>query len=57
MNKTCDHDYKNAIRKGRAHYVCPLCGKDISLILILMEEAKDKYLGLGYSDEQREKMK
>lgn len=42
-NKTCNHDFKNAIRKGRAHYVCPKCGKDISLILMLMEEAKIKF--------------
>jgi hypothetical protein len=37
---TCQHDYDNAIRKGRACYVCPKCGKDITLAIILMEEAK-----------------
>lgn len=33
---TCDHDYYNAVRKGRAHYVCPKCDADISLAVILI---------------------
>jgi len=41
-NKTCEHDYKNCIRKGRAYYVCPICGKDITLEIVLMEEVKRK---------------
>lgn len=32
----CAHDYDNAIRKGRAHYVCPLCETDISFVYILI---------------------
>ena len=32
------HDYANAVRKGRAHYVCPACGDDISLEVVLMAE-------------------
>ena len=35
-DKECEHDYKNPIRKGRAHYVCKLCGKDLTLELVLM---------------------
>lgn len=35
----CDHDYENAIRKGRAHHVCPKCEKDITLELVLMHQA------------------
>lgn len=31
------HNYENAIRKGRAHYVCPKCGKDITMTLVFME--------------------
>ncbi len=34
------HDYDNAVRKGRAHYVCPKCGQDITLMLVLLEDAK-----------------
>ena len=43
MKKGCidhDHDFENAIRKGRAYYVCPKCGMDITLYLVLMEQAK-----------------
>ena len=40
--KINEHDFKNAIRKGRAHYICPKCGKDITLILVFMEEFKTK---------------
>lgn len=36
---TCNHDYKNAIRKGRAQYECPLCGADISFAWFLWMEA------------------
>lgn len=38
--KNEQHDYENAIRKGRAHYVCPKCGKDITLELVLMEQMR-----------------
>ena len=39
--KECkDCDYDNAIRKGRAYHVCPKCGKDLTLELVLMYEAK-----------------
>jgi hypothetical protein len=37
VNKTeCSHDYDNPVRKGRAHYVCPLCGEDITLALVFI---------------------
>ena len=39
--KDCKHDYENAIRKGRCHYHCPICDKDISLETILVAEAED----------------
>lgn len=35
--KTCD--YENAVRKGRALYVCPKCGRDLTLELVLMHDA------------------
>lgn len=35
----CPHDYDNPIRKGRADYACRLCGKDITLELVMMYEA------------------
>ena len=35
-----DHDYENAKREGRARYTCPKCGRDITLELVLMEQAK-----------------
>lgn len=38
--KDCDHDYDHPKRLGRAKYVCPKCGKDLTLELVLMAEAK-----------------
>lgn len=38
----CSHDYANPIRKGRAYYVCPLCGEDITLVLVLVHEQEGK---------------
>lgn len=38
--KDFEHDYDNYIRKGRAWLVCPKCEADITLELVLMEEAK-----------------
>jgi hypothetical protein len=41
MNKKgCDHDYENAKRKGRCNYMCPKCWEDITLEVIMIEEAK-----------------
>lgn len=37
----CPHDYDNPIRKGRAHYECKHCGKDITLELVLLYEAQN----------------
>ncbi len=31
---------ENADRNGRAHYICPECGKDISLLVFYYEVAK-----------------
>lgn len=39
LRQKCEHDYENPIRKGRAHYVCPKCGADISLELAMIYEA------------------
>ena len=36
------HDYENAKRVGRAHYICPECGKDITLELVMMAEGADQ---------------
>lgn len=36
----CDHDILHPIRKGRAWYVCSLCGDDISLLIFLFESMK-----------------
>lgn len=40
----CDSPCKTAIdspkRLGRAHYVCPECGLDVSLFLVLLTEAE-----------------
>lgn len=44
MSEDCTHDYENPIRKGRAYYVCPDCGADISLQVILMYEDKPRTL-------------
>lgn len=30
---------KRVLRKGRANYICAKCGKDVSLLLFLTEEA------------------
>lgn len=35
----CDFDITTAIRKGRAYYVCPKCGADVSLYYFIMMEA------------------
>ncbi len=39
-NPKCFHDYANALRIGRGHYLCPKCGEDISLIVFLIAEAE-----------------
>lgn len=43
---TCEHDYVNFVRKGRARYHCPKCDADITLECVmlaesLMEETED----------------
>lgn len=40
MNKQeCEQcDYANPVRLGRCHYHCPICDKDISLQVYLLEE-------------------
>lgn len=35
--KQCD--FKNAIRKGTANYVCPRCGRQLLLDMVMMAEA------------------
>lgn len=51
---TCEHDYLNFKRKGRARFHCPKCDADITLECImlaesLMEETDNK----GASHEHR----
>lgn len=41
-SRECPHDYENYIHKGRAHYVCPKCLKDITLEVVLMFELKEQ---------------
>jgi len=31
-------DFENPVRKGRAHYCCPKCGRDYTLELIFWEQ-------------------
>lgn len=35
---TCEHDYDNPVRKGRAWLVCKDCGADITLAIVLMSD-------------------
>ena len=35
---TCEHDYDNPVRKGRAWLVCKDCGADIALAIVLMSD-------------------
>jgi len=35
----CNHDYKNAERRGRCRHVCPKCKADITLELVLIADA------------------
>lgn len=38
--KKCDLcDIKNAKRIGRAHWICPICGRDISLEYLFYAQA------------------
>ena len=37
--KCCLKNLNNAVRKGRAHRVCPVCGTDISLMWVLYQDA------------------
>jgi len=39
---TCPHDYTNPTRKGRAHYVCPLCGADITMELVMVVDSDER---------------
>lgn len=41
LQQKCQHDYENPIRRGRAHYVCQKCGKDITLELAMILEAEE----------------
>jgi hypothetical protein len=37
--KKCkNHDYAHPVWKGRAYAVCPKCGEDITLTLVLINE-------------------
>jgi len=34
-----NHDFEHLIRRGRAHYECPKCGEDVTMMLLLAEQA------------------
>jgi uncharacterized protein (UPF0212 family) len=34
-----NHDWKNLIRRGRAHYECPKCKEDVSMILFMAQQS------------------
>lgn len=36
--KECNHDFENAIRKGRAFWICPKCQEDITIDLVYLSE-------------------
>jgi transposase-like protein len=36
---TCEHDYVNFVRKGRARYHCPKCDADITLECVMLAES------------------
>lgn len=39
--KDCDCPYKTQPKRiGRANYVCPVCGRDVSLEVFLIEQTK-----------------
>ncbi len=39
MKDKCEHDYENAIRKHRSHFICPKCKKDITMAILMMYDA------------------
>lgn len=43
----CDFDITTAKRVGRAHWVCPKCGDDVSLLYVLAMEV------IGEDEERR----
>ena len=52
----CNHDYENAVRKGRARYVCPICGDDISTVVLMIEEAVCKPNASGEPEKMRKQL-
>lgn len=40
---TCEHDYENPRRVSRASFVCPKCGADISMAVILIAAAEEEH--------------
>jgi len=38
----CFENIKKAIRKGRASYVCSVCGDDVSLLWFIFQESLTK---------------
>ena len=39
----CEHDYEHPRRIGRASYLCPLCGTDISMTLFFIAMAEEEH--------------
>jgi hypothetical protein len=40
--RDCDHDFKHPVRKGRGYYVCPKCGKDITVLIMMLAKVERK---------------
>ena len=36
----CQHDYVNAVRRGRLDYRCPDCGADVTFGVVMLKEAE-----------------
>jgi hypothetical protein len=42
MKPCCTENVDRPIRKGRAHYICPVCGQDITIMLTLIGMAESE---------------
>lgn len=48
----CPHDLEKARRVSRATWVCPLCGEDISLMVLLWQDAIEREEEIKLKQEQ-----
>lgn len=37
--KECEHNFEHLYHPGRATWICKMCGDDVSLIYVLMQQA------------------